>query len=96
MSDSSAGETGWWSLERGPGETLRGALERTLREAIAAGALRAGVALPSSRSLAHQLGVSRGVVSDAYDQLASQGLLIVRARSAPVVAPCIASAVRAP
>ncbi|HEY3728884.1 MAG TPA: PLP-dependent aminotransferase family protein [Solirubrobacteraceae bacterium] len=91
----SADETRWWSLERGPGETLRGALERTLRKAIVDGALRAGVALPSSRALAQELGVSRGVVTDAYDQLASQGFLTVRARSAPVVAPLIASTVPA-
>jgi GntR family transcriptional regulator/MocR family aminotransferase len=91
----SADETRWWSLERGSGETLRGALERTLRKAIVDGALRAGVALPSSRALAQELGVSRGVVTDAYDQLASQGFLTVRARSAPVVAPLIASTVPA-
>ncbi len=88
--------TRWWSLERGPGETLRGALERTLREAIVDGALRPGVALPSSRTLATELGVSRGVVTDAYDQLVSQGFLIVHARSAPVVAPLMASPPSAP
>jgi GntR family transcriptional regulator/MocR family aminotransferase len=66
-----------------------------LRKAIVDGALRAGVALPSSRALAQELGVSRGVVTDAYDQLASQGFLTVRARSAPVVAPLIASTVPA-
>jgi GntR family transcriptional regulator/MocR family aminotransferase len=48
------------------GETLRGALERTLCDAIRCGALRDGVRLPSSRALAQALGVSRGVVSDAY------------------------------
>ena len=79
-------EARWLSLERGPGETLRVALERTLREAILAGALREGVRLPSSRALAHSLGVSRGVVSDAYGQLEAQGFLITRARAAPVIA----------
>jgi GntR family transcriptional regulator/MocR family aminotransferase len=79
-------ETRWWSLERQPGETLRAALERTLREAILSGALREGVRLPASRKLAHELGVSRGVVTDAYDQLASQGFLITRGRAAPVIA----------
>ncbi len=78
------------------GETLRAALERTLRDAILSGALRAGVRLPASRVLAGELGVSRGVVSDAYGQLGSQGFLILRSRAAPVVAnaarPAIARA----
>jgi GntR family transcriptional regulator / MocR family aminotransferase len=79
-------EASWLSLERAPGETLRAALERTLRDAIRTGALREGVRLPSSRSLARELGVSRGVVTDAYGQLEAQGLLVSRARAAPVVA----------
>jgi GntR family transcriptional regulator/MocR family aminotransferase len=74
------------TVDRGPGETLRAALERTLREAVRAGALREGVRLPSSRALAHALGVSRGVVSDAYGQLEAQGFLVTRPRAAPVVA----------
>ena len=57
------------------GETLRNALARTLRDAIRDGALRTGVRLPSSRALAVQLGVSRGVASDAYGQLEAQGFL---------------------
>ena len=76
-------------LEREPGETLRAALERTLRDAILSGALRVGVRLPSSRALARELGVSRGVVSDAYGQLEAQGFLIVSARAAPVVAATV-------
>ena len=79
-------EARWLTLDRAPGETLRAALERSLREAIVAGALRAGVRLPGSRVLAGALGVSRGVVSDAYGQLEAQGFLETRARAAPVVA----------
>ena len=74
------------TLQRAEGETLRAALERTLRDAIRAGALRSGVRLPSSRALAHELGVSRGVVSDAYGQLEAQGFLVTSSRTAPVVA----------
>jgi GntR family transcriptional regulator/MocR family aminotransferase len=48
--------------------------------------LRTGTRLPSSRALAQALGVSRGVISDAYDQLVSEGYLEVRARAAPRVA----------
>src|SRR5215469_749987 len=79
-------EARWPHFERRAGETLRVALERSLRDAIGSGALRPGVRLPSSRALAGQLGVSRGVTSDAYEQLAAQGLLISRVKAAPVVA----------
>jgi GntR family transcriptional regulator/MocR family aminotransferase len=83
-------EARWLPLHPSPGETLRAALERTLREAILSGALREGVRLPASRALARTLGVSRGVVSDAYGMLEAQGFLITRARAAPVVAPILA------
>jgi GntR family transcriptional regulator/MocR family aminotransferase len=76
----------WLSLKPEPGETLRAALERTLRDAIRKRALREGVRLPASRVLARSLGVSRGVVTDAYGQLEAQGFLVVRPRGAPVVA----------
>ena len=79
-------EARWLSLEPRAGETLRAALGRALREAILTGALRAGVRLPASRAFARQLGVSRGVVSDAYGELEAQGFLVSRAREAPVVA----------
>jgi GntR family transcriptional regulator/MocR family aminotransferase len=82
----SSDEASWVHLDRGPGETLRAALERALREAIREGALRAGVRLPSSRRLAQQAGVSRGVASDVYAQLEAQGFVAMRPRSAPVVA----------
>jgi GntR family transcriptional regulator / MocR family aminotransferase len=79
-------EARWLTVERRAGETLRVALERSLRDGICSGALRPGVRLPSSRSLAAQLGVSRGVTSEAYEQLAAQGFLINRMKAAPVVA----------
>ena len=79
-------EARWLSLERRPAETLRTALQRSLRQAIHSGALRPGVRLPSSRSLADHLGISRGVVSDVYATLQAQGFLIGHSRAAPVVA----------
>jgi GntR family transcriptional regulator/MocR family aminotransferase len=87
-------ESRWLTLEPQPGETLRAALERSLRDAIAAGALREGVRLPGSRALAGALGVSRGVVSDAYGQLEAQGFLETLTRAAPVVAATPARADR--
>jgi GntR family transcriptional regulator/MocR family aminotransferase len=64
---------------------LRQALREALRSAIQQGRLPAGTVLPASRRLAADLGVSRGVVSDTYDQLACEGYLGLRPRSAPVV-----------
>src|SRR3954470_24806839 len=48
----------------GPG-TLGAQIEDRLRTGIRAGALKPGAQLPSTRDLAHQLGVSRRVVVDA-------------------------------
>jgi GntR family transcriptional regulator/MocR family aminotransferase len=73
------------SLQRGAGPLQR-QLENQLRTLIRAGHLAAGDRLPASRALAGDLGVSRGVVSDAYMQLAAEGYLLVSARSAPRVA----------
>ena len=71
---------------------MRRALERTIRGAIREGALRPGVRLLSSRELAVQVGVSRGVASDVYAQLAEQGFIVMRPRAAPLVATLSAPA----
>lgn len=65
-----------------PGRQLRLAL----RGAIADGVLQPGTRLPSSRSLAGDLGVSRGVVVEVYEQLAAEGWLVARQGSGTVVA----------
>ncbi|MGH2909271.1 MAG: PLP-dependent aminotransferase family protein [Solirubrobacteraceae bacterium] len=70
------------SLERGP-VALHEQLERALRDAVREGRLRAGARLPSSRSLSAELGISRGVVTAAYDQLVAEGYLQTR-QGAPV------------
>lgn len=58
-------------------------VEQSIREGIQAGRLAAGAALPSSRTLARELGISRGVVTEAYSQLAAEGYLSTR-QGAPV------------
>src|ERR1700761_9266198 len=50
-------------------------IETSIREAIRAGRLPRGSSLPPSRALAADLGVSRGVVVEAYQQLAAEGYL---------------------
>ena len=73
-------------LRRDRGGPLRHRLERELREAVQAGRLLPGAQLPSTRALAAQLGVSRGVVVEAYAQLVAEGYLSARQGAATVVA----------
>ena len=65
-------------LDRGAGAPLRAQLEEQLRAAVRSGRLAPGTALPSTRSLAGDLDVSRGVVVEAYAQLAAEGYLVGR------------------
>src|SRR6187402_3502549 len=53
---------------------------------LRAGRLRPGDALPSTRGLAASLGLSRGPVVAAYDELAAAGFVLSRAGSGAVVA----------
>jgi len=57
-----------------------------IRDAIRAGVLRPGVRLPSTRTLAADLGLSRGVVLAVYDQLQAEGYLDARRGSGTIVA----------
>jgi GntR family transcriptional regulator/MocR family aminotransferase len=65
---------------------LHAQLEEQLRDGVRSGRLAAGDRLPSSRALAAELGVSRGVVVEAYGQLAAEGYLAVVRGAAPRVA----------
>ncbi|MEA2430934.1 MAG: GntR family transcriptional regulator / MocR family aminotransferase [Thermoleophilaceae bacterium] len=66
------------SVDRNGGGSLRAQIEHELRHAVRSGRLRAGTPLPSTRVLARQLGVARGVVVEAYAQLAAEGYLSTR------------------
>jgi GntR family transcriptional regulator/MocR family aminotransferase len=63
-------------LDRDAAVGLRAQLEHQLRESVRGGTLRHGAALPSTRALARELGVARGVVMEAYAQLAAEGYLV--------------------
>lgn len=65
---------------------------QALRDAIRARRLQPGGAVPSTRTLAADLGVSRGVVVQAYDQLIAEGYLI----SSPRAPTRVSDSVRAP
>ncbi|MBE8527850.1 aminotransferase class I/II-fold pyridoxal phosphate-dependent enzyme, partial [Amycolatopsis sp. H6(2020)] len=51
-------------------------LAEQIRALVASGTLRPGDALPSTRAFATRLGISRGSVTTAYDQLTGEGFLI--------------------
>lgn len=57
---------------------LAGQIARELRESIRSGRLVRGARLPASRDLARDLGLSRGVVVEAYEQLVAEGFLEAR------------------
>ena len=61
-------------------------LYRDIRARIGDGSYAAGTALPSTRSLAAERGLSRGTVSLVYEQLAADGFVDTRAGAATRVA----------
>ncbi len=65
-------------LTRDSGVALHRQIEASLRDAIRAGRLPRGTSLPPTRALADELGVSRGVVVEAYQQLIAEGYLTSR------------------
>lgn len=73
-------------LDRSARVPLHVQLEQALRDLIRSGTLSAGATLPSTRILASDLGVSRRLVVDAYQQLVAEGYLTSAPRSATRVA----------
>jgi GntR family transcriptional regulator / MocR family aminotransferase len=61
-------------LDWTPGSGRRG-LANAIRAAIRAGRWPAGAVVPSTRALAHDLGVARGTVTRVYSDLAAEGYL---------------------
>jgi GntR family transcriptional regulator/MocR family aminotransferase len=73
-------------LDRSLPEPLQSQLQRELRAAIRNGQLGPGERLPSSRALARELGVSRGLVLECYAQLQAEGFLTAHTGAATRVA----------
>jgi GntR family transcriptional regulator / MocR family aminotransferase len=73
------------SIDRDRGGAIGRQIEAQLRETISSGLLPMGTALPSSRVLAEDLAVSRGVVTRAYGQLAAEGYITLRQGANPCV-----------
>ncbi|MGX1271913.1 MocR-like pyridoxine biosynthesis transcription factor PdxR [Streptomyces phaeoluteigriseus] len=68
----------------GPG--VRRGLTDALREAVRSGRLAPGTRLPSSRTLAADLGIARNTVAEAYADLVAEGWLTARVGSGTSVA----------
>ena len=68
-------------LTRDSRVALHRQIEASIRDAIRAGRLARGASLPPTRVLAADLGVSRGVVVEAYQQLVAEGYLTSRSGS---------------
>ncbi|MGW3498411.1 MocR-like pyridoxine biosynthesis transcription factor PdxR [Streptomyces sp. NPDC001020] len=77
--DGSASWAAAWEVllpaARAPARARGRTLQAALREAVRSGRLAAGTRLPSSRELAADLTVSRGLVTEAYEQLTAEGYL---------------------
>ncbi|HEV2783743.1 MAG TPA: PLP-dependent aminotransferase family protein [Actinophytocola sp.] len=67
------------ALDRAGSVPMHRQVEAAIRDNIRSGRLRLGTALPATRTLAADLGVSRGVVVEAYQQLVAEGYLTSRA-----------------
>ncbi|WJV44333.1 PLP-dependent aminotransferase family protein [Streptomyces flavofungini] len=76
-------------LQLNPADAPRGGmsdwLARQVRRAVAEGLLPPGSRLPATRVLAEELGVSRGVVTEAYRRLTEDGHVEGRGRGGTVV-----------
>ena len=68
------------------GGGVKAALIRALRDAVHSGRLAPGTRLPSSRTLAVDLGLARNTVADAYSELVAEGRLSARQGSGTRVA----------
>ena len=74
-------------VDRKTSAPLHAQIDQALRARILAGAVRPGTRLPSSRSLAAELGVARTTVLQALEALQAEGYLVTAPRSGVRVAP---------
>jgi DNA-binding transcriptional regulator YhcF (GntR family) len=66
---------GQFAINRDRAEPLSLQIVRQLQQAIEAGRVARGTRLPSTRSLARTLGVSRNTALTAYEELAARGFV---------------------
>jgi GntR family transcriptional regulator/MocR family aminotransferase len=73
-------------IDLDPSRPLGLQIEERVRSLIRSEALTVGSMLPSTRGLAADLGISRGVVVNAYAQLAAEAYITLRRGAPPLVA----------
>jgi GntR family transcriptional regulator / MocR family aminotransferase len=76
--NSSTAEDLLIEIDRTGAVPLHRQIESSIRDSIRTGRLRLGASLPPTRTVAAGLGVSRGVVVEAYQQLVAEGYLTSR------------------
>ncbi|HEY0614812.1 MAG TPA: PLP-dependent aminotransferase family protein [Candidatus Elarobacter sp.] len=69
--------------------TIRAQLLGQVRAAILDARLPAGARLPSTRTVAARLGISRSTVTEVFDQLLAEGYLVARHGSGTYVSPAV-------
>jgi len=84
------------SLDRSSGKPLYLQLYRELREAIETRRFRSETRLPSSRSLAQDLGLSRKTIVEAFEQLVAEGYLDAKVGSGTYVSRALPQEIRKP
>jgi GntR family transcriptional regulator/MocR family aminotransferase len=89
--------SGLFTISAESGQTLQAQIRQAIVAAILDRQIAASMPLPSCRILAEKLGVARGTVVLAFQQLVDQGFLIARERRGHFVNPeVLAMPVRAP
>lgn len=76
-------------IDRASGGPVNRQIYQVLREAILSHQLPAGLQLPSTRELAHELAMSRNTVTHAYEQLIAEGYLETRAGAGTFIADTV-------
>ncbi|WP_349829428.1 PLP-dependent aminotransferase family protein [Brevibacterium litoralis] len=81
-------------LDRASTVPLPAQVAHAVRDSVRTGLLAPGDRMPGSRSWARDLGLSRGTVEAAYEQLRTEGYLVTRARGGTFVDPDLPAVLR--
>ena len=77
----------WIAINRNGDMPLARQIYEQVRERILSGELSAGYRLPATRELAAELGISRNVVTEVYEQLVAEGYIEGKTGSGTYVSP---------
>lgn len=73
------------SVDRGSDKSITGQVYTAIKQLIVSGALAAGKRLPSSRTIARELDISRTTAIAVFERLTSEGLIVSRTGSGSYV-----------